>query len=128
MAFDSFYRTLLAICLTALIFATIVGVLCYIHRRESRQARQAETSTHVLPPPPSPYGINLPHLRTNHDFCDSDETLVAPAVSGLCVTNEHEEADHKTAARCTFISEATWTAHSRPVSCLNRRPMKHSRV
>jgi hypothetical protein len=81
MAFDSFYRTLFAICLTALIFATIVGVLCFIHRRERRRNQQSETSSHALPPPPTPYGIDLPHLSRSDDFRESDETLVAPVVS-----------------------------------------------
>ena len=81
MVFNGLHRTVFAICLTALIFATIVGVLCLIHRRERRRAHQAQTPTHVLPPRPAPYGIDLPDLSTSAEVRGSDETLVAPAVS-----------------------------------------------
>jgi hypothetical protein len=83
MTFNSMHRVAFAICLTAFIFAAIVGVLCFIHHQETRRARQAETANQALPPRPAEYGINLPQLSTNNDFGDSDETLVAPAVSAM---------------------------------------------
>lgn len=81
MRFNSFYGTLFAICLTALIFATLVGGLCIIRHIETRRARREETATHMPPPAPSPYGIDLPTLNTPDDFRASDETLVEPVVS-----------------------------------------------
>jgi hypothetical protein len=84
MAFNNFYRTLFAICLTVLIFAVIVGALYFIHRRESQKNRLGETPAHVLPPPPVPHGIHLPDLSTDDAFRDSGETPVAPVVSATC--------------------------------------------
>ena len=87
MPFNNFWRTFFAITLTAVIFATIVAVLCFIHRRETRRAHQAEAQApapapgHVLPLPPARNGIDLPVLSRNIDFRESDETLVTPAVS-----------------------------------------------
>ncbi len=81
MAFNNFWRTFFAITLTAAIFATIVGVLCFIHRRETHRARQAAARALPPSPPPARNGMDLSVLSRNIEFRDSDETLVAPPVS-----------------------------------------------
>ncbi|ERF75331.1 hypothetical protein EPUS_00123 [Endocarpon pusillum Z07020] len=79
MPFNNFWRTFFAIALTAAIFATIVAVLCFIHRRETRRAQQAEAQAQAPAPAPARNGIDLPVLSRNNDFRESDETLVTPA-------------------------------------------------
>ena len=88
MTFNSMHRTAFAIGLTVFIFATIVGTLCFIHRRERRHVHQAEAPAPILPAAPTPYGINLSRLSVNCDFRESDDTLVAPAVSAVTGTRE----------------------------------------
>ncbi|KAF7509923.1 hypothetical protein GJ744_007237 [Endocarpon pusillum] len=87
MPFNNFWRTFFAIALTITIFATIVAVLCFIHRRETRRAQQAEAQAQApaparasaTAPAPARNGIDLPVLSRNNDFRESDETLVTPA-------------------------------------------------
>lgn len=81
MAFEGLEGPIFAILLTALIFATLIAILCCIRRREARRAQLAEREAHMLPPPPAPYGLNLPRLSTNPEFDYSGENLVAVPVS-----------------------------------------------
>lgn len=74
--------------LTAFIFATIIAIICLVVCRESRRAHQAETAAQDQPPAPTPDAINLSRLSINRDFRESDDTLVAPAVSAETRTRE----------------------------------------
>lgn len=132
MVFNNFYRTLFAILLTAFIFATIVGVLCFIRRRERHrddredatrarvaeqqrdfEERTAERRAATLPDRPPPYQIDLPIWDPTRDLSAPGETPVSPPVSAEQFQHKiAESADKNTARPSTCIRSVSNTSTS----------------
>lgn len=91
MAINNFHRTVFAICLTALIFAAVVGVLCFIHRRESRRLCPAEKghAEGIVTPKTPDTKVSHAQRRAGNDFRGSDETSTVP------VSKEIERAGNR---------------------------------